>query len=140
MAGAYAAADDVATLYRTLTVDEIARADSILELISDMIRAEYEIATDGGSYDEFLDDHPYMVSTAKVVCCDVCYRILRATLDGDARSQMSQGGLGYTESVTYAIPGGGIANAFLERDWKRLKINRPRIRSVRYSYAAWDSD
>lgn len=139
MADAYATADDVATLYRQLTADEIARADTILDLISDMIRAEYEMAT-GGSYDDFLEAHHYMRSTAKLVCCDVCFRILRSSLDGDPRSQTSQSALGYSESVSYAVPGGGIANAFLERDWKRLKASRPRISSARYSYDLWNTD
>lgn len=139
MAGAYATADDVATLYRVLTADEITRADTILELISDMIRAEYEIAT-GGSYDDFLEAHPAMASTAKLVCCDVCYRILRSNLTGEAATQTVQSALGYSESMTYAIPGGGVANAFLERDWKRLKVTKPRIHSVRYSYDQWDNN
>jgi len=139
MAGAYATADDVATLYRSLSADEITRADMILDLISDMIRAEYEIAT-GGSYDDFLDSHPAMKSTVKLVCCDVCYRILRSSLSGDPATQTSQSALGYSESVSYAVPGGGVANAFLERDWKRLKISKPRLTSVRFSYDLWDSD
>lgn len=139
MADAYATADDVATLYRTLTADEITRADMILDLISDVIRGRFELAT-GGSYDDYLELHPALKATAKLVCCDVCFRVLRSTLDGDPRSQMSRSALGYSESVSYSIPGGGIINAFLDRDWERLGVSKSRIRSVRYSYDTWDPD
>lgn len=137
MALAYATADDVAAIYRDLTAQEIARCDKILPLLSDMIRAEYYSAT-RGDYDAYIDNTPGMESTVKLVICDVCYRFIRTNLQGDSYSQEQQGGLGYTWSGTYAVPGGGIANAFLERDWKRLKVHVPRVRSLEYGYAQRD--
>ena len=42
-------------------------------------------------------------------------------------AQESQSGLGYSWSGTYAVPGGGIGNAILPSDLKRLGLKRQRI-------------
>lgn len=126
---AYATVEDVSTLWRPLTASEIEQVRALLPLISDVIRSEYNDST-GGNYDCYLVDHPYMASVAKLVTVDVCSRVLRAEKDGDPMTQESQGANGYTWSGTYAIPGGGIANAFMDRDWKRLKVHKQRIGRV----------
>ena len=54
-------------------------------------------------------------------------RILRQSTTGEPMTQESQAGLGYSWSGTYAIPGGGIGNAILPSDLKRLGLKRQRF-------------
>ena len=126
MSSAYAKVEDVSTLWRPLTASETEQAKALLPLISDAIRAEYNTCI-GDDYDSYIEQHPYMLSVVKLVTVDVCSRVLRSEKQGDPMSQESQGANGYTWSGTYAIPGGGIMNAFMERDWKRLHVHRQRI-------------
>jgi hypothetical protein len=91
-----------------------------LPLISDELRV---IATQvGKDLDEmYADSEPY-ASVVKVVTVDVVSRVLRQNTDGEAMSQESQSALGYSWSGTYAIPGGGIANAIMKNDLKKLGL------------------
>ena len=68
-----------------------------------------------------------LMSTALVVTVDVVSRVLRQSTTGEPMSQESQTGLGYNWQGTYAIPGGGIANAIMDRDLKRLGIGKQKI-------------
>jgi len=116
----FATVDDVITLWRPLTADEITRTTALLPLISDELRV---IATQvGKDLDEmYADSEPY-ASVVKVVTVDVVSRVLRQNTDGEAMSQESQSALGYSWSGTYAIPGGGIANAIMKNDLKKLGL------------------
>lgn len=116
----FATVDDVITLWRPLTAEEITRTTALLPLISDELRV---IATQvGKDLDEmYTDSEPY-ASVVKVVTVDVVSRVLRQNTDGEAMSQESQSALGYSWSGTYAIPGGGIANAIMKNDLKKLGL------------------
>jgi hypothetical protein len=116
----FATVDDVITLWRPLTADEQTRTTALLPLISDELRV---IATQvGKDLDEmYADSEPY-ASVVKVVTVDVVSRVLRQNTDGEAMSQESQSALGYSWSGTYAIPGGGIANAIMKNDLKKLGL------------------
>lgn len=116
----FATLDDVITLWRPLTADEQTRTTALLPLISDELRV---IATQvGKDLDEmYTDSEPY-ASVVKVVTVDVVSRVLRQNTDGEAMSQESQSALGYSWSGTYAIPGGGIANAIMKNDLKKLGL------------------
>jgi hypothetical protein len=46
-------------------------------------------------------------------------------------TQESQSALGYTWSGTYAVAGGGIANAILKNDLKKLGIMRQQMGVVK---------
>ncbi|MBQ1574612.1 MAG: hypothetical protein IIZ78_26105, partial [Clostridiales bacterium] len=59
-------------------------------------------------------------SVVKIVTVDVVSRILRQNTEGDAMTQESQSALGYSWSGSYAVPGGGIANAIMINDLKKL--------------------
>ena len=50
---------------------------------------------------------------------------------------MSQSALGYSVSGTYAVPGGGIGNAIMDRDLKRLGLKRPRIGAIELYGPNW---
>ena len=128
MSEAYATVQDVETLWRPLTDDEKIRAAELLPLISDLLRQAAENA--GKDLDEMIAYSSSLASTAKIVTVDVTARVLRQNTSGEAMSQESQSAMGYSWQGTYAVPGGGIANAIMERDLKRLGIYKQRIRMV----------
>lgn len=118
----YATIEDVIALWRALTPDETTRAEALLPLVSDALRQAAHNA--GRDLDQMIEDSPTLGSVAKIVTVDIIARILRTSTSGDIMSQESQAGLGYSWSGTYAIPGGGIANAIMYNDLKRLGISR----------------
>ena len=101
----FATVEDIQRLYRPLSAAEQDRADALLPLVSDEIRVL------GRNYGKDIDarikvDSAYE-SVVKIVTCDVTFRILRQNTEGDAMSQESQSGLGYSWSGTFAVAGGG---------------------------------
>lgn len=128
MAEAFATVEDVELLGgKTLTEDETTRTAALLPVISDLLRNEANKV--GRNLDGMIvaDETGAYGSTVKLVTVDITIRVLRQDTSGEPMSQESQSGLGYTWSGTYAIPGGGIANAILRNDLKRLGLRRQRI-------------
>lgn len=117
---AFATVNDIVTLWRPLTADEQTRAGALLPLVSDEIRV---IANSvGKDIDAMIAESEPYASVVKVVTVDVVSRILRQSTEGDAMTQESQSALGYSWSGTYAVPGGGIANAIMRNDLKKLGL------------------
>lgn len=128
MSKAFATVDDIVTLWRPLTTAEAERAEAILPLISDVLR---QAATNAGKdLDRMILESDALKSTAKLVAVDVVSRILRQNTTGEAMSQESQSAIGYNWQGTYAIPGGGMANAIMRNDLKRLGITRQTLKVV----------
>lgn len=103
---AYATLQDVIDIYRPLNADEIGRVNTLLPLVSDLI--DQEAIKLGKDIQEMLDSGKLLNNVLKLVCVDVIRRVLSQT---DESTQMSQGSisaLGYSQSYTYAVPGGGI--------------------------------
>lgn len=123
--GNYATVNDVITLWRPLTTDEVTRVEALLPIISDELRARASFS--GRDLDAMIEAIPSLASVAKEVTVSAISRILRQSTTGEVMSQESQSGLGYSWSGTYAVPGGGIGNAILPSDLKRLGLKRPRI-------------
>lgn len=121
----YASVQDVITLWRTLTEAEITRVEALLPVISDELRNQARMVN--RDLDEMILENPYLANVAKEVTVSVISRILRQSTSGEVMTQYSQSALGYSVSGTYAIPGGGIGNAVLPSDLKRLGLKRPRI-------------
>lgn len=125
MSEAYATVEDVIALFRDLTRDEIEKTSELLPMISDELRYQaYMVRRD---LDQMIAETPALASVAKEVTVSVVSRILRQNTQGEAMTQESQAGLGYSWSGTYAVPGGGIGNAILPSDLKRLGLKRGRI-------------
>lgn len=127
----FATVNDIQNLWRPLTAEEQSRAENLLPLISDELR----VIAKGVDVD--LDaraaaDEAY-ASVLKIVTVDVTVRVLRQSTDGDAMTQESQSGLGYSWSGSYAVPGGGIANSILNNDLKKLGLKRQKI-GVMYTW------
>lgn len=121
----YATIDDIVTLFRTLTPDETTKASALLPIISDELR--YRATLVNRDLDAMITAQPLLASVAKEVTVTVVSRILRQNTTQEPMTQESQSGLGYSWSGTYAIAGGGIGNAILPSDLKRLGLKRPRI-------------
>lgn len=121
----YATVRDIQTLWRPLTNEEYSRAEGLLPLVSDALR--FEAVKVGKDLDQMIETTPVLASVATAVTVDIVARILRQSTEGDAMSQESQSALGYTWSGTYAVPGGGIANAIMKNDLKRLGLRRQQI-------------
>lgn len=127
MSQPFATVEDIQTLWRPLTADEQTRAEALLPLVSDEIRVLGQNV--GKDIDQAIKDNPTYGSVVKIVTVDVVSRILRQSTQGDAMTQESQSGLGYTWSGTYAVPGGGIANAIMVNDLKKLGLLKQQIGS-----------
>lgn len=129
MSTAFATAEDVSALWRTLTSDETTRAGALLPLVSDLLRQEARKV--GKDLDQMIEADPSYGSVVKLVTVDVTARALRQSTTGDAMSQESQAALGYSWSGTYAVPGGGVAAAIMNTDLKRLGLLRQRVKAVK---------
>jgi len=128
MSEAFATVDDVQTLWRPLTAEEQTRAGALLPLLSDALRGEATRV--GKDLDTMAAVDSTYESLLKLVTVDIVGRVLRQTTTGDAMTQESQAAGGYSWSGTYAVPGGGIANAILRSDLKRLGLLNQQIGSV----------
>ena len=129
MSEAFATVQDIMDLWRPLTADEQTRAENLLPLVSDTLRNEAKKV--GKDLDTLVTEDETYSSVVKLVTVDVVARVLRQTTTGDAMTQESQSAGGYSWSGTYAVPGGGIANAILYSDLKRLGLLNQQIGSVR---------
>ena len=125
MAEPYATVLDVINLWRPLTADETTKVNALLPIISDELR--YRANLVGRDLDHMIEQTPTLASVAKEVTVSVVTRIIRQSTTGEAMTQESQSGLGYSWSGTYAVAGGGIGNAILNNDLKRLGLKRARI-------------
>lgn len=124
----FATTEDIIVLWRPLSADESTRAAALLPLVSDALRVcAQNVNVDLDS--KAADDTAY-ASMLKLVTVDIVSRVLRQNTTGEAMSQESQSGLGYSWSGTYAVPGGGIANAIMNNDLKKLGLLRQSIGAV----------
>ena len=131
MSTPFATVEDIQTLWRPLSESEQSKATALLPLVSDELRV---LARE---VDKDLDvmaaaDEAY-ASVLKIVTVDVTVRVLRQSTEGEAMTQEAQSALGYSWSGTYAVAGGGIANAILNNDLKKLGLKRQQI-GVMYTW------
>ena len=120
----FATVENVITSWGPLTPAQQTRVSELLEDISNALR--YEAIKVGKDLDKMIEAEPTLASVAKMVTVDIIERILRQDKSGEAMSQFSESALGYSVSGTYAIPGGGAANAIMNNDLKRLGLKRQR--------------
>ena len=121
-------ADVLAITGKSYTQTEQTRISTLLPLVSDALRLEAEKVNK--NLDNMILESEVLESVAKLVTVDVVVRAMRQEMSGEPMSQESQGGLGYTWSGTYAVPGGGIAAAIMKNDLKRLGLKRQRMSMV----------
>lgn len=125
MSTSFATLEDVIAISgATYTAEQQERINTLLPLVSDLIRSEGEAV--GKDIDEAVETDAAYASVVKMVTCDVVSRIMRQSTTGEPMSQESQSALGYSWSGTYAIPGGGAAMSLLNNERKMLGIKRQR--------------
>lgn len=127
MSKPFATVEDIETLFRPLTSDEQKRADALLPLVSDEIRVLGKNVNK--DIDQMISNDSTYGSVVKIVTVDVVSRVLRQNVQGEAMTQESQSGLGYSWSGTYAVAGGGIANSILKNDLKKLGLLKQQMGS-----------
>lgn len=107
----FATVDDLTTLWREMSQDEITRATALLSVVSDRLRLEAENV--GKDIDEMVADSVSYGNVVKSVVVDIVARTLMTSTSQEPMSQFSQSALGYTVSGTFLTPGGGL---FIKRD------------------------
>lgn len=118
----FATMNDVTELWRELKPEEVFRAEKLLPIVSDSLRAEASKV--GKDLDAMIGENPWLASVAKSVTVDVVARTLMTDTDAEPMSQISQSALGYTVSGTYLVPGGGL---FIKKsELARLGLRRQR--------------
>ncbi|HGD0911828.1 TPA: phage Gp19/Gp15/Gp42 family protein [Streptococcus agalactiae] len=122
----FAITDDVILLWRQLSVDEIKRAEALLETVSDTLRLEASKV--GKNLDEMILETPYFATVLKSVTVDIVARTLMTATQGEPMSQESQSALGYTWSGTYLVPGGGLF--IKDSELKRLGLKKQRYGGI----------
>ena len=131
MSTPFATVSDIETLWRPLSASEQTKAAALLPLVSDELRVlAREVEK---NLDEMAAADEAYASVLKIVTVDVTVRVLRQSTEGEAMTQESQSALGYSWSGTYAMAGGGIANAILNNDLKKLGLKRQQI-GVMYTW------
>lgn len=119
----YATLEDVNNLWRTLKPDETAKADKLLEIVSDSLRCEAKKV--GKDLDEMVSADETLKNVAKSVTVDVVGRAIMTSTDSEPMAQESQSAMGYSWSGTYLVPGGGL---FI----KKSELSRLGLRRQRY--------
>lgn len=117
---AFATVQDVELLFRYMTPEEYARCEKLLPMVSDLLRQA--AANLGKDLDAMIEAGEVYDTVVKTVTVDVTSRVLRQSTTGEPMSQESQTALGYNWQGTFAIPGGGIANALMNNDLRRLGL------------------
>lgn len=128
---AFATVEDIQNLWRPLSAQEQSKAEALLPLVSDELRVLARGADK--DLDALAADDSAYASVLKIVTVDVTVRVLRQSTEGEAMTQESQSGLGYSWSGTYAVAGGGIANSILRNDLKKLGLLNQQI-GVMYTW------
>lgn len=110
----FASTSDIARLWRNLTAEELERAEAVIEAVSDALRLEARKV--GKDLDEMALD-PVFANVLTSVVVDITARVLATNTEHEPISQLSQSALGYSQTQTYLVPGGGIfiKNAELAR-------------------------
>lgn len=125
----YATLDDVELLFRPLTDREARRCVALLPAVSDLLRQAARNV--GQDLDARIEAGKVEKNAARLVTVDVVARVLRQSTTGEPLSQESQTALGYNWQGTYAIPGGGVGQAIMHNDLRRLGIiSKTRLRGI----------
>ena len=119
----FASIEDLSLLWRTLKMDEVGRAESLLEVVSDSLREEaYKVGKD---LDAMTTERPSYATVVRSVVIDVVARTLMTSTDQEPMTQFAEGAMGYSVSGSYLVPGGGLF--IKDSELKRLGLRRQRM-------------
>lgn len=117
----FATITDVENLWRDLTDRETTRATALLPIVSDSLRVEAERV--GKDLDEMAET-PSFANVLKSVVVDVIARTLMTSTNGEPAIQSTESALGYSQTATFLVPGGGL---FIKNtELARLGLRRQR--------------
>ena len=118
---AFATEQDINTLWRLLDADEVLRAIALLDIVSDNLRVEARKV--GKDLDVLALDAAY-ANVLKSVVVDVVARTLMTATNQEPMIQSTNSALGYSQSATFLVPGGGL---FIKNtELARLGLRRQR--------------
>lgn len=118
----YATVQDMATLWRPMSVEEQERADQLIPIVSASLRAEAKKV--GKDLDNMIEADEDLALVAKSVTVDVTARVLMTATDQEPMTQVSESALGYSASGSFLVPGGGL---FIKKsELARLGLRRQR--------------
>lgn len=123
----FATVQDIISLWRTLTPEETTRATALLPVVSDSLRVE---ASNVGKNLDVLALTPSFANVLRSVTVDVVARTLMTSTNSEPLVQSTESALGYSQSSTFLVPGGGlfIKNAELAR----LGLRRQRFGVIEF--------
>ena len=122
----FATIDDLELLWRILKESEKPRATQLLIIVSDSLRVEADRV--GKNLDQMIVDSVPFGSVVKSVVVDVTARTLMTSTDQEPMTQFSEGALGYQQSGSFLVPGGGL---FIKNsELSRLGLKRQRIGGI----------
>ena len=118
----YCTTQDLTALWRPMTPEETERAAALIPVVSASIRTEAKKR--GYDLPAMLAEDPDLAEVAKSVTVDVVARTLMTSTDQEPMQQFSESALGYSQSGTFLVPGGGL---FIKNsELARLGIRRQR--------------
>lgn len=101
----FATVQDIRVLWRELNEDETLRATALIPIIADNLRVEAKRV--GKDLDVLAQDLAY-ANVLKSVIVDVVGRTLMTATDQEPMIQSTESALGYSQSATFLVPGGGL--------------------------------
>lgn len=117
----FATPTDVWNLWRALTSAEQARVEALLPVVSDSLRIE---AQKVGKDLDVMVATPSFANVLRSVVVDIVARTLMTSTDSEPTIQSSESALGYSQSATFLVPGGGL---FIKNnELARLGLRRQR--------------
>lgn len=124
----FATIDDVIALFRALTPEETTKAESLLPIVSARLREEAVIV--GKDLDQMITDDTAgnLAIIAKQVTVDVVARALMTSTEDEPATQSTESAGGYSQSITYLVPGGGL---FIKKaELAQLGLRRQQVRHL----------
>lgn len=122
----FATTEDLAKLWRPLKPSEVERAEALLTIVSDSLRAEADKV--GKDLDAMLLETPTLSTVAKSVTVDVVARTLMTSTNQEPMTQVTESALGYSYSGSFLVPGGGLF--IKDSELRRLGLKRQRYGAV----------
>lgn len=122
----FAIIEDLEVLWRELSESEKPRATQLLIIVSDSLRVEADKV--GKDLDAMVAESVSYTNVVKSVTVDVVARTLMTSTDQEPMTQFSEGALGYQQSGSFLVPGGGL---FIKNsELSRLGLKRQRIGGI----------
>lgn len=125
----FASIDDLTALWRPLKPEETDRSIKLLEVVSDSLRME--AGKVGKDLDVMVSESPpYFLGVVKSVVVDIVARTLMTSTDQEPVTQGTESALGYSQSYSYLVPGGGL---FIKNsELSRLGLRKQRIGGIEF--------